>query len=188
MESLFSVFRKYPDESAIVGRLLSGYSILEIDLMHCVSQVRDDLDTVLKAMFRNRGETSRINVADAFGRHYYHKHSLRSEFETAIGAVRYCLKIRNQYAHSIWWDYSGRLAFAAIEDVAKLNTLVTDLGNLDPLCVDLLLLQQQEAYFNCTDDLLNYVNFEGRQRAGKIVNTRPKPKQPILPPLHISCT
>jgi len=48
-------------------------------------------------------------------------------------------------------------------------------------------LQQQEAYFNYTDDLLHYVNFEGRQRSGKIVNTRPRPKKPTLPPLQISC-
>jgi hypothetical protein len=76
-------------------------------------------------------------VADAFGRHFYNKHELSGDFENAISAMRYCLKIRNQYAHSIWWDYSRRLAFAAIEDVADLNTLVVDLRELDPLFVDL---------------------------------------------------
>ena len=94
-------FAKFHDEAAIIGRLLAGYADLEIDLMHCAQVVRDDLDTVLKSMFRARGETVRIDIADAFGRQHYGALGLASEFAMAIGAVRHCLKIRNQYAHCI---------------------------------------------------------------------------------------
>ncbi len=45
-------FRRFPDEAAIIGRLLAGYAELEIDLLHCVSVIREDFDATLKAMFR----------------------------------------------------------------------------------------------------------------------------------------
>jgi hypothetical protein len=60
-------FHKFQGEAAIIGRLLAGYAELEIDLLNCVSVVRQDFDATLKAMFRVRGETARINVGDALG-------------------------------------------------------------------------------------------------------------------------
>ena len=71
-------------------------------------------------MFRVRGETARINVGDALGRQAYDKLGLRTDFELAVSAMRYCLKIRNQYAHCNWYDdRTGRLAFVNVEDIAK---------------------------------------------------------------------
>jgi hypothetical protein len=89
-------FHSFPNEAAIIGRLLAGYAELEIGLLHCVSGVREDFDAVLKAMFRTRGETRRIDVADALGRQLYRALDLANEFEVAISAVRYCLRIRIQ--------------------------------------------------------------------------------------------
>ena len=43
-------FHRFPDEAAIVGRLLAAYAELEIGLLHCVSAARDDFDAVLKAL------------------------------------------------------------------------------------------------------------------------------------------
>ncbi len=176
----------FAKEAAIVGRLLAGYTTLEVGLMNCVQVVRDDLDTVLKAMFRARGETGRIDIADAFGRHYYAQHKLGTEFETAIGGVRYCLKIRNQFAHCVWYDdKSGKLAFTNLEEIAKGNAYLRNLDDLTILHVDEPLLAEQEAYFVYADDLIAWVNYEGRQRAGKIgTNPLPKPKRPTQPPLH----
>jgi hypothetical protein len=64
-------FHRFPNEAAMIGRLLAGYAELEIGLLHCVSVVREDFDAVLKSMFRTRGETRRIDVADALGRQLY---------------------------------------------------------------------------------------------------------------------
>lgn len=117
---ILSAFLKFTSEATLIGGMLAGYADLEIDLTHCVQVVRSDLDTVLKAMFRSRGETQRIDVADAFGRQHYRSLGISTHFEMAIGAVRYCLKIRNQYAHCTWWDdYSGQLAFANLEEEGK---------------------------------------------------------------------
>ena len=99
-------FHRFPNEAAIIGRLLAGYAELEIGLLHCVTVAReeDDFDATLKAMFRIRGETARINVGDALGRQVYDKLGLGADFEMAVSAMRYCLKIRNQYAHCNWYD------------------------------------------------------------------------------------
>jgi len=42
----------------------------------------------------------------------YERLKLATDFEKALRVMRYYLKIRNQYAHWVWWDDNiGRLAF-----------------------------------------------------------------------------
>ena len=155
MPSIMPAFARFPREAEIIGRLLAGYTNIEIGLMNCVQVVRGDFDTVLKAMFRARGETARIDIADAFGRHHYDNAKLGTEFSMSVSAVRYCLRIRNQYAHCVWWDdNSGNLAFANLEDVAKGNTFLKDLTSLPTYHVDLPILTSQEDYFVYVDQLL----------------------------------
>jgi hypothetical protein len=140
----------------------------------------------LKTMFRTRGETSRIDVADAFGRHHYSKLNLETEFTMALSAIRHCLKIRNQYAHCIWYDdNTGQLAFTNLEEIAKENAFLTDLKSLTILHVDVPLLQSQELYYFYADQFLSWVNFEGRTRSGELKqNHVAKPKQQTQPLLH----
>jgi len=184
---LMPAFRIFPEEAEIIGRLLAGYTELEIDLMDCVHVARDDLDATLKAMFRVRGETQRIGVADALGRHTYRKLKLDTEFGMAIGNMRFCLKIRNQYAHCNWYDdNSGALAFVNIEELADLNVHVTDLRSLTIHHVDVPTLEAQEAYFNYTMALLHWLNLEGRVLAGSLPShTLTNPTQMTQPLLHI---
>jgi hypothetical protein len=96
-----TIFKRFPAEAEIIGRLLASYTDLEIGVMHMVQVVRDDLDTALKVMFRTRGEGQRLQVADAFARQYYVTLGLETEFAMAMSAVRYALKIRNQFAHCL---------------------------------------------------------------------------------------
>jgi hypothetical protein len=96
---IFPAFWSFPEEGAIIGRLLTGYAELEISLMRCIHVVRDDFDTVLKAMFRIRGEQQRLSVGDALGRHHYQALDLGVEFNAAVKPMDYCRQIRNQYAH-----------------------------------------------------------------------------------------
>lgn len=180
-------FTKFNDEGIIIGRLLAGYADLELDLFHCVNAVRDDFDTIFKAMFKTRGETNRINMAEIFGQQHYRNLDMDTQFEKAIAAVRFCLKIRNQYSHCTWWDdYSGKVAFANLEDIANGNDLVTDFKKLGTRHVDVTTLIQQESYFEYTDNILVWVNFEGRRRAGKqSIPPQPIPLEQKLPPLYI---
>lgn len=179
-------FTKFNDEGIIIGRLLVAYADLELSLFHCVNVTRNDFDTVYKAMFKERGESRRIIMADTFGRQNYHKLGLGTQFEMAISGVRYCLRIRNQYAHSIWYDdYSGSLAFANMEEGTEVNIEVQDFKDLTIRHIDMATLILQEQYFEYTDALLTWLNFEGRRIAGKPSMPQQKaPKQLNQPPLY----
>jgi hypothetical protein len=180
-------FLTYKQEADIIGRLLSDYTNLEIGLMNCIQVASGDFDATLKTMFRKRGETDRIVRAAKLGEPHYKALKLAREFRAAIGAMMHCLKIRNQYSHSIWWDdYSGHLAFANIEDIALLDEIQTDLQHLPTDHICLFVLRQQEEYYSYVIKLLSWINFEGRYKAGKIA-TRfyPKPPRMKQPPLRL---
>lgn len=105
----------------------------------------------------------------------------------AISSVRYCLKIRNQYAHCIWYDdYSGSLAFANLEEGTESNKAVQNFEELPIRHIDIATLVQQQQYFGYTNSLLTWVNYEGRRISGKL--SRPPesaPKQLKQPPLYL---
>lgn len=167
METI-KAFKKFSNEGVLIGRLLAAYADLELSLFHCVNVTRDDFDTIYKAMFKERGESRRINMAEIFGRQNYQKLDLGTQFEMAIGSMRYCLKIRNQFAHSLWYDdYSRFLAFANLEDITRNNKTIKDLSDLTIHNIDVPTLTLQEIYFEYTDSSLAWVNFEGRRIVGK---------------------
>lgn len=138
-------------------------------------------------MFGERGESRRINIADIFGRQKYHGLGLGTQFEMALGSVRFCLKVRNQYAHCTWYDdNSGSLAFVNLEEGAEDNKAVKDFKNLTIRHIDVATLVLQEQYFGYTDALLAWVNFEGCRIAGKPSRSpEPAPKQLKQPPLYL---
>ena len=176
--TILRAFVDYPKEAALIGRMLAGYADLEIDLMNCAKEVRGDLDLVLKTMFRGRGNSQRIDLADAIARQPYIDLGLGGEFERAIAAVRLCLRIRNLYAHCTWWsDSSNQLAFANLEELAKLNVVVTDLRGLTVNHVNEPHLQAQFAYFEYASNMLVGVLHEGNRVAG-----RPAHLGVVIPP------
>ncbi len=83
MAHIMPAFDRYPKEAKLIGRILAGYGELEFGLCHCVGQARNDLDMVLKVMFRARGEKQRIETADAIGRSQFYILKLAAE---ALGA------------------------------------------------------------------------------------------------------
>jgi len=166
--AILQAFNVFPDEAALIGRMLAGYADLEIVLMHSVKVVREDLDLALKTMFRGRGNSLRIDVADAIARQPYIDIGIGAEFERAISAIRHCLKIRNLYAHCTWWDdLSGQLAFANLEELADTNTVITDLHGLTVNHVTTPHLQQQFSYFEYTDNLFTGIIQEHNRLTGK---------------------
>lgn len=177
-------FAAFPQEAAVIGSILGGYTDLEIDLMHC-ARAPWDFDTVFKAMFRARGESQRLDIADAFGRQAYHELGLGTEFEMGLAAVRQCLKFRNQYAHGTFWDdHSGTLAFTNLEELAKIGDPVDGLRESRVRHISLAHLQAQFAYFKHASDCLIWVLHEGNKRAGRAAfpNLK-KPEQLPVPPL-----
>ncbi|NQV03673.1 MAG: hypothetical protein HQ542_13575 [Bacteroidia bacterium] len=186
METL-KAFTKFSNEGLIIGRLLVAYADLELTLLHCVNATREDFDTVYKAMFKERGETRRINMADILGRQNYHKLGLGTQFEMTISSIRFCLKIRNQYAHCVWYDdNSDYLAFTDLEEGTASNSIVNDFKDLTIRHIDHATLSEQEQYFEYTDTYLKWVNIEGRRLAGKPSYPQPPaPQQIKRPPLYL---
>jgi hypothetical protein len=189
--SIMAPFSKFPGEGDTIGRLLAGYSNIEVSLFHAVHVATGDFDTALRKMFGIRSESKRISAAEELGLPEYKRLQLRSEFEEALRVMRYCLEIRNQYAHWVWWDdHTGKLAFANVEDLTKHASKVTDFGKLKAHHVDAALLKAQEAYFVYADDVLLWVNYEGRFKGGKLgkATQNPagnKPKKVKQPPLRL---
>jgi hypothetical protein len=179
--SILNPFVKFAQEGATIGRLLAGYSTLEIGLMNCVQVALGNFDLVLKTMFQHRGETRRIDEAVKLGLPAYKAAHLENDFQAATDAMRHCLSIRSQYAHWIWWDdNSGQLALANMEDIARIATSVNDLSQLNPSHVSAALLEQQEEFFVLVDHYFAWINYQGRFLSGKIA--RGLPNKPKLPP------
>jgi len=179
------VFQHFPKEGELVGKLLSAYTDLEFMLLLCADGVRNDFDTLLKAMYRSRGETQRIDIADAFGRLQYKVISLDTQFGMAVGAIRYCLKIRNQYSHCHWFDDNGRLAFVNLEEIAKQNEKA-DIQYLTTHYLSPELLQLQDDYYLYTNNLMTWLGHEARLRTKKTqLNPFPVPAQLTQPALYI---
>jgi len=178
---------RYHKEAAAIGRLLTSYADLEIDLLNCVHMATGDFDLALKAMFVPRGETKRIIQGAALGRPVYAALGLETDFDAAINAMRHCLLIRNQYAHHNFWDdNTGKLAIGDLESVARQPIHQTDLRSVVPYHVDVALLREQEGYYSYTDGMLSWVNFEGRFKRG-LLNNNPtqRPATPTKPALHL---
>ena len=82
----------------MIGRLVLKYGELEWMLARVAACVNGDLDIVLKAMYRTRGELARLNIAEAFvGRRIKNvrvseiimRHSLQSTFAVkSVTAMR----------------------------------------------------------------------------------------------------
>jgi hypothetical protein len=181
------LFDSFPNEAALIGRLVAGYGGLEIDLLLCVLEAKRETDPVIKAMFRARGETQRLDIADALARPSFKKFSLETEFGMAVGAIRYCLKIRNQYAHSYFWEEkNGKLSFGSLEDIAKSHNPF-DVGSIALLNIDEALLREQLAYFEYAEAWLHFLNEEVQViRKKTITRTFSRPKALAPPLLHIS--
>jgi hypothetical protein len=175
-KSIMAPFNKFSKEGDTIGRLLAGYSNIEVSLFHAVSVATGDFDAALKQMFGVRNESKRIRAAEKLALPEYQRLNLQRVFEEALRVMRYCLKIRNQYAHWVWWDdNTGKLAFANVEDLTRYKRKVEDFRKLKAHHVDAALLKAQEAYFVYADELLLWINYEGRFKEGKLGKAKQNP-------------
>lgn len=182
---LLEPFVTFPAEGVLIGKLLLAYGEIENSMCSCVAYTRDDVDAVIKAMFRLRGETQWVDIADALGRSPYRALGFETQFSEAIAGSRHWLKIRNQFAHCNWHvDNAGRLCFIDMQEIAEKNAVIVNLAGLTFHYIDLSLLRNQERFFQYIADCFLFLNFEGRKKTGKIPThgfVAPKKVQP--PPL-----
>jgi hypothetical protein len=175
----------HPSEFALVGKILSCYTDLELTMADCVSVVGLDFDMVFKVLYRMRGESARVTIADALGANAFDKLGLATEFSMGIGYMQRCTQIRNQYAHCVWYaDKKGALRFANLEEIATSSKRIEhNKLTMHPVTVELL--TEQCNFFDYTSDWLSWLLSQAQIKLGK-TPTHPirKPKQLPKAPLR----
>ncbi|RAK57024.1 hypothetical protein [Phenylobacterium deserti] len=173
----------FPAEFAHIGRLVVGYGELEFSLVGLAEAVTGVLVTPLRVLFRVRSESQRLDLADALIRPSIDE-KLRPQYEKVLSDLRYCLQIRNQFAHAHWASEGNRLNFTHLEGAAKRNDAE---ARLTLRYVDLSLLEQQEAFFVYVDDCLFHLTDASAELASRplghdgLAAARPRPlKRPAL--------
>jgi hypothetical protein len=173
-------FKRFPSEMAIIGRLLIAFSELEFKTMCCAGEIMNG-HSVLKVLYLVGSSHNRIDAADALMRHHW-DNELSEPYVTMITALKLCEQIREQFAHCIWDDRNGSgLCFAnpAESEIQKGGF------NYHWYRVGVVLLAEQEAYFNNTYDWLVYLENERHLRVGKAQNNAyEKPTTLNRPPLY----
>ncbi len=174
--------RRYPSEAALLGHMLLAYGELELMVSECLCAAIESQDDARRMMFRIMGETSRIQATSAIMRRTYVAAGLGAEFDQAIGAVEYCITVRNLFAHCHWADHAeGGLFFTSLQDPAK----ATESFDYWYRHVDVPLLTELAEYFDYAAESLQFIQFELRLRQKKIkCHAFPMPKVRIPPKKH----
>lgn len=180
---LVMVLNYFPSERDILGRLVLAYGELEFELAALIGDVmfERDIDMAIRALFRIKGEGTRIDVADAILRPAMSKAGLEGNWGTTRGALDVCRKIRNQYAHCHWEEQDQKLYFYDLDYEARSAT-----GAMYPEMyhIDLPLLERQQAYFEFTIDWLKFLWSAYYAKTVGKTPTRAIPKQVEAPPLY----
>lgn len=61
---LVRAFRVFPNDGAILGRLLTGYTDIEYQLCLCAGIGSGDVEKAITDVFSKRGETRRVRLAE----------------------------------------------------------------------------------------------------------------------------
>lgn len=154
-----SAFDHFKREGDIIGRLVVEYGELEWTLCVLASHVVEDFDLAVKTLYRSRGESQRINLADAMIRSRIPV-KVKQTYEETLARLRTCLKIRNQYAHSNWSiTASNELCYVDIEGLAERNDRVTS-QQMDLYQLNLEIIEDQARFFTEVAQNLKYLCME----------------------------
>jgi hypothetical protein len=185
MANILIEFVDFPQHQEILGRLLIAYGELEWALTLCVQHVLGATPSEsTRILFRVKGESPRIEVADAIARPSFAKIGLGGKWGNAIGAARHCRKIRNQYARCHWRKFDdGVLRFLNLD--AETEAVAEGPLTVSAIPLKLNLLQSQEEYFKYALNWLYYLEEEYKKRVGKTSShTLAEPKSIPAPPLY----
>jgi hypothetical protein len=186
-EIIIPAFSYAPQEGQIVGRLLAGYSELEVEMLNCTNLVSGNIDAAVRQLYGRRGEKQRIDATQTATRAAYNGVGLGSEHAQTMADMDWCRKIRNQYAHCQWYFTTREgLCFIDLEDLAKQPVGIASVTDVR-VPVDVDLLSRQENFFKHVQKWFWYLQEQYRARTGKL---RPSslvyqlPSAMARPPLH----
>jgi hypothetical protein len=178
-------FFRHPKDAAIIGRMVVAFGELEylISVLSAWTNERQPND-ILRVLYRINATSSRIAAADSLLRPFCLSLNLIEEYEIAYSALWWCLSTRNRYAHCNWADHPSSedgLFFVDLQSAAAEESGFEH----DWRHVDVPLLQQQESFFEYTQDWLQYLDGELAVRSGKKkVHPYPRPSVREPPPAH----
>jgi hypothetical protein len=95
-------FVNYPEEAKLLGELVLGYGELDILFTIMAGTALRQRFPLLHAVNRVRSETARLDVAHAMAKQRFADLKLAAEYARIEKAMRFCLRVRNQWAHSQW--------------------------------------------------------------------------------------
>jgi hypothetical protein len=135
-------FHVFKAEAEIIGRLLAGYGELEYVMAMCLGAAFADEATAIRTLYRMKSE--RVTVADSLLFPLCEQNGLAGPYTAAIGGMRHCARIRNQFAHCNC-DYSPGygLFFVDLLDSAMSRTNYQHQWKH----VDCAILKQHEEFF-----------------------------------------
>ena len=100
-EVIIPAFRDAPEEGKIVGHLLAGYSELEVEMLQCAFLVSNDIDAAVRTLYKDRGESRRIEAARKITEQAYINAGLESKYALTMDNMDWCRLLRNRYAHCL---------------------------------------------------------------------------------------
>jgi len=180
--SLNPAFDDHPVEAGLIGRMVTSFGELELTYSMLAGTAIGNQGLALRATYRGRSTGGRIDLADVLIRNVVINSNLALDYEEVIGALRHCLKIRNNYAHCQWSPAQDGLFFANLEEAASR----AEGFEMDQKHVDLKLLTEQESYFDHTRSMLLYFGDQLHhvmQEQRSILGV-PKPPAKDRPSLH----
>lgn len=181
---IFPAFHEWPDEAAIVGRLLVDYGELEFELALSMGHAISDKRQGLRDFFKTRTAKARIELAEEQASPWMRLTGVGDEFAEAIAAMRVCKDIRNGFAHCHWVSEKHNpecdgLFFVNVEDWAKSPGVAFQWQH-----ASLPRLQELEAYFKYTHECLWHVlTAISTQRGQPFMGDRPMPSKRQPPAL-----
>jgi hypothetical protein len=174
-------FDTFPAEGAIIGKLVVSFGELELLCGLLAGTALKNQDMALRAIYRGRSTRGRIDLADVLMRDAFVSIGLKDDYEEMLVAVLHSLSIRNHYAHCHWAPGQDGLFFAKLEDSAKRETGF----DADQKHVGLILLQEQEAYFDYARSMLLFLQAEFQIKSGNTKHwSAPRPPKRSPPNLH----
>jgi len=187
VETIIPAFEHAPEEGKIIGRLLAGYSDLEVEMLMCTDFVIGDIDMAVRELYGTRGEFRRIQTMRQLTEAAYVGIELGPIYATTMADMDWCRQIRNQYAHCQWYYTAHEgLCFIDLEELAKQPAKIVYVTNT-PLPVNVSLLSLQEAFFKHVQKCFWYLQEQYRMRTGAIRPATPlwsMPSAMAQPPAH----
>jgi hypothetical protein len=177
--SILPPFDEFCLEGFAIGKLVVSAGELELMMGVLAGAVTRDRDTMLRAVYSVRTTSARIDVTDEFCRPGIKRWNLEADYAIGLRAVKECLNIRNQYAHSHWGhDPNAGLFFTNLEDAAGR----ADGFSYDWKHIDQPILKAQIDYFDYTKDFMLYLEREYRVRSEALrAPNFPKPPERLPP-------